>query len=71
MAYTYVDRINETYQKKIGEIFPCMKEAFRNKRQTYHAKYITTDDHKLRIYHLSQLNLTYLNKGLLVLRIEK
>ena len=63
--------LTKPIKKKIGEIFPCMKEAFRNKRQTYHAKYITTDDHKLRIYQLSQVNLTYLNKGLLVLRIEK
>ena len=58
--------------KKIGEIIPYMKEAFRNKRQTYHAQYMTTDDYILCAYYLmlARLNLTKSNRGLLVLRIE-
>ena len=64
--------LTKPIKKKIGEIFPSMKEAFRNKRRTYYAKYMTTDDYILCVYYLmlARLNLTKSNRSLLVLRVE-
>ena len=65
-------KLTKPIKKKIGEIFPSMKEAFRNKRRTYYAKYMTTDDYILCVYHLmlAWFNLTISNRDLLALRVE-
>ena len=64
--------LTKPINKKIGEIFPCMKEAFRNKRQTYCAKFMTTNDYILCFYclMLARLNLTKSNMGIFVTRVE-
>ena len=65
-------KLTKPIKKKIGEIFPCMKEAFRNKRRAYYAKFMTADDYIMWAYYLmlAWLNLTISNRDIFLLRVE-